>query len=217
MDDFQKKQYEQRKIDERLADSGMTNGSNQSLITQKQEEHRRKQEELNGGGCFAVGTKISTLDGFVPIEEVSESSSVLSLSKSGETNISRVFEVRRYRPARIWKICLTGHSQELRATWGHPFLTSRGVVRTRFLRRGDHLFKLNESNQIVRTCVASVEATKEREVVYNLIVDDDLSYFAGGVAVNSFSFAGKLRLACLKFRRYRGLATPTLPRFDVRP
>lgn len=193
MDDFQRKQYEQRMTDERLAKNGFTNGSNMNEMNKEQIKRQQQRQANSQPGCFATGTLVNVMSRWLPIEEVCEHQSITSLSSDHLIDTSKVIKIRKYNDRRIWQIFTTETREPIRCTGGHPFHTYRGKVAARNLLAGDQLAFVDPNGQLRTNYVSSVDLTNQIDTVYNLIVQKNHNYFVYGAAVHSFSHAAKPR------------------------
>ncbi len=124
--------------------------------------------------CFPAGTKIAMADGFKNIEDVEPGELVLSYNP----------EEGRYEPARVTRTFR--HSRDspyfilinnaLRVTPSHPVYSGGEWKRARFLKEGDMLFPGH---------VESVRKIYDKAETYNLEVDKNHNYFAGGILVHN--------------------------------
>jgi len=142
--------------------------------------------------CFARGTKVWTLMGPVPIEEIRPGDRVLSRDpESGELAYKPVLEATTSHPTPMVKIDLG--SETITATRGHWFYVSgKGWQMAKQLAAGLPLHGVSGA-----ASVAGVEEIPAGEpwegFTHNLIVDDFHTYFVGDsrVLVQDGTFFGR--------------------------
>lgn len=144
-----------------------------------------------GGSCFAADTPIETPHGAIPIALVQVGSLVSSLNvKAGNIEPRHVLKVPAYRSGRLWTVTLDRGNAPLRVTRRHSFLTARGWQQAGSLVEGDWL--QHHDGGLVRVVRAADSGISEP--VFNLISEDDHTYFAGGVAVHNFTYLRECRV-----------------------
>jgi Pretoxin HINT domain len=182
------------------------------------ERDRRRAEEsrrASSGGqasCFAAGTKIRTLDGPRCIESLKVGDHVSAFCEATGECVQR--PVRRHdahSAARIWLVTIAGATGPIATTGAHLFLTGSGWRRARQLRSGD-ILRTSKGWQSVK----AVQVTERAAQVYNLVIEDALTFFADGVVVHSFAHFRTLRTWLhrigLGFRRVGGKKSSTSTR-----
>lgn len=149
--------------------------------------------------CFPAGTPIVTENGVKPIEDVRAGDNVLSLNHSSNELEWRSVLSRMRNPGKeIVRIKFPGGGLEL--TSDHPvFIQGRGYISAIEVRPGSVILKaarrssvLSEkgnasgSYEVVESIVSSVERTlRVPEETFNIEVDGNNNYFAGGVLVHN--------------------------------
>lgn len=135
--------------------------------------------------CFARGTKVWTLTGRTPIEQICIGDQVLAQDpESGELAYKPVLGVTLRPPGPRLKIVL--HNEAITATPSHPFWVSgQGWRMTKQLSAANSLHTLSGSMRI-ETIEAVETPLAHYEFAYNLIIADFNTYFVGeeGVLVH---------------------------------
>lgn len=134
--------------------------------------------------CFAAGTAIMTPTGMRRIETLVVDDEVSAFCGATGSLVKR--QIRKqvaHTAAPIWEISILDGEQPLGTTGCHLFLTKRGWKRTRQLRPGECV-RTNQGWARIQ----SISRTTRIEPVYNLIVDDLLTYVANGVVAHSFAY-----------------------------
>ncbi|MGL6095830.1 MAG: polymorphic toxin-type HINT domain-containing protein, partial [Fimbriiglobus sp.] len=130
--------------------------------------------------CFVTGTPLMTPFGSKPIEEFVESDEILSRSEfdpNGPVVVRRVIRVFR-RTAQVLTVASGG--AEIGTAAEHPFwAVGRGWTKARELAVGDRLV----GHDGTETRVDRVTDTGRYEVVYNVEVEEDHTYFVGADAL----------------------------------
>lgn len=128
--------------------------------------------------CFSRGTKVWTVTGPMPIEDLKAGDRVLSQDpRSGELAYKLVLETTTRDPTPMIKINLG--SETIRATRGHPFwVAGEGWRMAKELEAGSRLRGVRGA-----VLIASLDETPPAmpwyEFSHNLVVEDFHTYFAG--------------------------------------
>ncbi len=128
--------------------------------------------------CFAPGTRVWTLIGLVPIEQIKVGDPVLSQDpESGELAYKPVLDVTQ-RPAGP-RANVTVGTETITATPGHPFwIVGQGWRLTKQLKPGERFHTLSGGTAI--TAFEKLDADEAKpEPAYNLVVADFNTYFVG--------------------------------------
>jgi hypothetical protein len=137
--------------------------------------------------CFAAGTPVTMADGTTrAIETIGVGDLVLAYDVDADRMVpSRV--VRTFEHPDVDTSVLVNGT--LRTTANHPFWVGGRWLEARYLQPGDALLTLSSPSgggmTMVATSVVSVETLAGRQTVYNLEVDGQHDYFAGGVLVHN--------------------------------
>ncbi len=128
---------------------------------------------MGGGECFVAGTPVMTVLGPRPIESIKPGDRVLSQNvDTGELAYKTVQDRTLRQSVKLIKV--TAGDESLVATPGHVFFVAgRGWQVAKHLQVGDRLCRLGQT--------ALVESLEEqpRSEVYNLVVSDFHTFFAG--------------------------------------
>lgn len=139
----------------------------------KADRHRWQSDSYTLKSCFAAGTKVQTLLGPTPIEQVKVGDQVLSQNPdTGELAYKPVL-LTTIRPATTL-FALDVGGEKIRATGGHLFwVAGMGWVKARDLKPGYELHGPTGALQLA----AVTEG--EAEPAYNLVVADFHTYVVG--------------------------------------
>lgn len=131
--------------------------------------------------CLVLGTPIQTEKGLKAVELIRVGDQIVSQDiATGELSLRPVLRTTARPPAATRSIVLE-NGESIRATLGHPWwVIGTGWVRTRDLKEGTSLRTTTGFAKIER-----LEASDEA-VTYNLVVDDDHTYFVGRSRALSF-------------------------------
>lgn len=126
------------------------------------------------GSCFVAGTPVETEHGSRPIEEIQVGDCVLAQDvETGELAFRPVFDRPKREDAPT--VIIKAGSDELQCSLGHPFwISGHGWRMAKELEPGMLLTTLNGTQVKIDEIVPQMEQT-----VYNLIVADFNTYFAG--------------------------------------
>lgn len=131
--------------------------------------------------CLVAGTPIQTQSGLRPVEAIRVGDLVVAQNiQSGEIQLRPVLRTTVRPPARTYQIAYT-NGEKIQATLGHRWwVIGKGWVKTKDLKEG----------MSMRTAsgYATIESLKDADaaVTYNLLVDQDHTYFVGQSRVLSF-------------------------------
>lgn len=155
----------------------------------------------DGDTCFPAGTQISMADGSKKnIEEVEVGERVMSQSASGVRGSSTVTNLIQPVSDNMCEIKLEG-ADDLKVTNSHPLATvdgwkaidteaaarERESVAVTKLEVGDRMVGVDGSNPRVE----SIKCWDERVQTYNITVDNDHTYFAGGYLAHNKGGIGR--------------------------
>lgn len=171
-----------------------------------QANQRYEQELLRRTGphpaCFPAGTPILTPTGRRPIEAIRAGEPVLATGRDGVLRARPVHRTARPALAAITRVHWGRGEAPLATTAHHAFLSERGWVRCMRLGPGDRLRRIDAEGRGTWVRVAGVEPAQAVELVFNLIVERELTFVADGFVVHGF---GHLRLVRTLWHRL-GLA-----------
>lgn len=130
--------------------------------------------------CLAAGTPVWTETGLMAVEQVKIGDLVLSQnSTSGELTFAPVLATSTRPPERLLRLKLK--DETVRATGGHPFWVSgKGWIRARSLQPG---VGLHTARGVA--VLEEIEEESQPAETYNLIVDNNHSYFVGTTLILS--------------------------------
>ena len=142
------------------------------------EERAAKAAELI---CFVAGTKISTDNGSLPIEEIEVGMTVLSMDPvTGDVSGQKVAEIFENQTDELVTIQVNG--EQITSTPSHPFYVYNvGWTAASDLRAGDRLCKVNGEYAVVESIEHQILENPVN--VYNFEVEDYHTYFVGENAV----------------------------------
>jgi hypothetical protein len=131
--------------------------------------------------CLVLGTQIQTESGLKPVESIRIGDQVVSQDiTSGEISLRPVLRTT-IRPAAVTREIVLANGESIRCTLGHPWwVVGRGWVMAKNL----------EAAMAIRTATgfATIESLKDAQAMetYNLVVDEDHTYFVGQSRLLSF-------------------------------
>ncbi len=141
-----------------------------------------------GGSCFLRGTMISTVDGYIFIQDIKPGDQVLSYNeKLGMNEIATVAHLDVKQADKYYVI-----NNNVKVTGEHPFyVDSAGKLEQKLadeITKGDLLVHVTGARELVE----SVQVVEEEGVtVFNLInVTPNNNYFANGYLVHNKGFSG---------------------------
>ena len=137
--------------------------------------------------CFVAGTLVSTPSGERKIEEMQAGEEVYAYDvDSGARVVSKV-EKTSAKPARRVMTLTLDDGSTLGVTPNHPFFLaeSKEWVKASELQVGDTLLKI-AGDAFSMATVKTLTSTESEQTVYNLTVEGQHNYFAGGVLVHNY-------------------------------
>jgi hypothetical protein len=140
-----------------------------------------KYPRMNLSCCLVAGTPIQTQSGLRPIETIRVGDLVVAQNiESGEIQMRPVLRTAVRPPARTYDIVFE-NNETIRATLGHRWwIIGKGWIKTKDLQEG----------MSMRTAsgFSTIKSLKQADaaVTYNLLVDQDHTYFVGQSRVLSF-------------------------------
>ncbi|MEK0424701.1 MAG: hypothetical protein RJB11_792 [Planctomycetota bacterium] len=135
----------------------------------------------NTMSCLVAGTPIQTQSGLRPIETIRVGDLVVAQNiESGEIQMRPVLRTTVRPPARTYDIVFE-NNETIRATLGHRWwIIGKGWIKTKDLQEG----------MSMRTAsgFSTIKSLKQADaaVTYNLLIDQDHTYFVGQTRVLSF-------------------------------
>ena len=135
-----------------------------------------------GGGCFPAGTIIRTPAGQIPIENISANDTVQAVDQQGHiinASVEKLFATRSH------VLSVKTNRGELRTTPEHPVgLTEGTFLEAGRLRPGDSI-TFRENGRLIPATVLQTTKSKERELVYNLSVNQPHTFLADDFVVHN--------------------------------
>lgn len=131
--------------------------------------------------CLVAGTPIQTQSGLRPVDAIRVGDLVVAQNiQSGEIQFRPVLRTTVRPPAKTYNIALV-NGEKIQATLGHRWwVIGQGWVKTKDLKEG--------MSMRTDSGYATIESLKDADaaVTYNLLVDQDHTYFVGQSRVLSF-------------------------------
>ena len=128
--------------------------------------------------CFAAGTKVRTIEGFRPIEQILPGELVLSQDvATGGLDFRPIVMVHHNPPNQTLRITLGNDEIVLASVYHRFWRAGSGWAQARELNAGDVLRTLGSSTRVVSVETGSVEP------LYNLDVSGNRSFFVGTAGV----------------------------------
>jgi len=135
-----------------------------------------------GGGCFPAGTIIRTQAGQIPIENLSASDTVQAIDQSGHivnASVEKLFATRSH------VLSVKTNRGKLRTTIEHPLgLTDGTFLEAGKLRPGDNV-NFRNSGILIPATVIQTTKSNEKEMVYNLSVNQPHTFLADDFVVHN--------------------------------
>lgn len=136
-----------------------------------------------GGGCFAVGTPVSTTSGVVAIETLRPGDGVVAVDESGALVPACVTRLALHSVGECYRLRIGG--AELRVTGEHPLCVGPGSFRRVDQLRAGDLVLTYDGRALVPSRVESVERLTGEVTVCDLSVDGPHTFVAGGVVAHN--------------------------------
>uniref|UniRef100_UPI001FE48C33 polymorphic toxin-type HINT domain-containing protein n=1 Tax=Paenibacillus koleovorans TaxID=121608 RepID=UPI001FE48C33 len=143
-----------------------------------------KEFKLTSGGivecnCFTAGTKVLTIEGEKPIEEINVGDEVLSKNEeTGEVAHKEVTATFNHETDEIYNIHVGG--QIIESTFNHPFyVEDKGWTFVKDLKVGDLLVQ----NDGATLKIDNIELMQTHVTVYNMTVDEFHTYFVSDLGI----------------------------------
>lgn len=135
----------------------------------------------NLNSCFVEGTKVTTQNGLVNIEDVKVGDYVLSYDeKTGCQSYNKVIDTYVNSADKLCEIVVG--EEIIISTTTHPYFVSGKWVEASKLKVGDNVLLSDNTLQKVKS-VKIID--KENTTVYNLNVENNHTYYANGVLVHN--------------------------------
>ena len=135
-----------------------------------------------GGGCFPAGTIIGTPAGQIPIEKLSANDTVQAVDRDGHiisASVEKLFATRSH------VLSVKTNRGELRTTAEHPVgLTDGTFLEAGRLRPGDTV-TFRGNGILLPATVLQTTKSKEKELVYNLSVNQPHTFLADDFVVHN--------------------------------
>lgn len=143
--------------------------------------------------CFAADTPVLTSVGSMPISQVRVGDLVTSYSKSQETTLRRVLEVRGTDIGRAWFVFFDAEDEPLKVSKYHSILTVRGYRMVFQLKTGMEVLHFDGDKLIGTRRVSKVMTNRTPERLYNLVTEGEHNFVCSGLVAHNFSFAHEIR------------------------
>lgn len=135
-----------------------------------------------GGGCFPAGTIIRTPAGQIPIENLSANDTVQAVDQQGHiinASLEKLFATRSH------VLSVKTNLGELRTTTEHPVgLTDGTFLEAGRLRPGDTI-TFSDNGMLIPATVLKTTKGNEKELVYNLSVNQPHTFLADDFVVHN--------------------------------
>lgn len=129
--------------------------------------------------CVVRGARVRTRKGSLPIEELAVGDEIVTLSPGGAEQPGRVTRIESARVTEFLRLTLAG-GRMLCVTGQHPLATEDAWVRAEALREGDRV-----RTETGFAAIERIEKIIEGAEVYDLTVEPNPNFFAGGVLVHN--------------------------------
>ena len=140
--------------------------------------------------CFVAGTKVTTKDGLVNIEDIKVGDQVLSKDpKTGEESFKPVVQLFKSEKSELYhleyKVNETGKTETLTTTPEHPFFVKEKdhFMEAQALKPGDTFVLANGKTATLTLISAERAPPGKTTTVYNFEVEDFHTYFVGEAKV----------------------------------
>ncbi|WP_230980824.1 polymorphic toxin-type HINT domain-containing protein [Rossellomorea arthrocnemi] len=129
--------------------------------------------------CFTLGTKVKTIDGEKPIEEIQVGDQVLAKDENtGDQDYKEVEWLYEREVDEIYELTIDG--EKIETTDEHPFwVDGEGWVKAKDLRTGDQLVTDNN----LTLPITNIKIIKKHVTVYNFKVKDYHSYYVSNIGI----------------------------------
>lgn len=137
--------------------------------------------------CFVAGTMIETPDSAIAIQDIEPGQAIVTIRADHTLGVSSVTRVVK-SVAKGKLFCIDAEDSRVICTENHPFLHINGDWQAAGeLCKGDELFFINSKGMLRNATVRNTldVTTLRQELVYNLEVEADHTYFANGFAVHN--------------------------------
>jgi hypothetical protein len=157
--------------------------------------------------CFPPGTLVWTPTGNRQIEALVAGDIVWSRNKSGRLEARQVLRLRVHKPQRLWELRLHG-AEPILTTAVHSFRTNSSWSQARHIRSNHVLCGVDRYGRQAYYKVTASLPTAITSTVYNLVVEENFTFFAGHFLAHSFTYFRHLRaaaycLSCLPAKLFR--------------
>lgn len=137
--------------------------------------------------CFSGETLVWTDKGNIPIKDIREGDTVINYcTKTGKyktDTVVSVFEnMLKSSSENMLKLEIS-QGDDIEVTANHKFLTDEGWVRADNLKEGSNLVGVSHLSDYIT--VKNISVIPKHDSVYNLHVENDHNYVAGGVVVSN--------------------------------
>lgn len=184
MDRHEQNRIEQQKWEKQQAEMKRVADEKERNARMKTEAGRRSMglPAPNASGCFPAGTPVLCPNGQRPIEGVEPGDLVFAVDvNTGKLVARRVLRIIRKSNSTIWDVTFKGSTSALRTTAFHRLRVGAKWLPVRALVSGQRVLRANNT----WAEIADVRPAGFSTEVFNLIVDRDFSYVAGGCVVDS--------------------------------
>lgn len=155
--------------------------------------HEYLQQKQHSSGCFPAGTKIETMMGSIPIENLSKGDRVVGVATTAENKSPRrILKVVKHAETAIWKITID-EDRYIHTTSIHSFYSNRKWRMAKSLKKGDSILFLSDKGIFKEETIVGSELDPQTLPVFNLIIENDFTFIANGAVVHSFSHFRKMR------------------------
>lgn len=202
-DDYQAREA-QRKADQAKQDAAnqMWQKRSEDKSNRLASDRRKTQDARinSGGGCFPKGTEITTPFGPRDISGLQKGDFVIAMNRqSGEKQIRKILKKLTHRNRKIWRLEFSDGSS-VSATAVHSFSINGKWKKATEIKSGDIIVSYGADGGFSQKTVTVSTETSESADVYNLIVEGDFNFVAGGVIAHSFTYFKTVRALAWSFR-----------------
>ena len=128
--------------------------------------------------CFVAGTKVSTPNGLIPIEDLKVGDMVYTYNEENGKIEEKPIQETHINPAREIAMITFENGEKIENTKPHPYyVIGKGWTETKDLKLGDKILTQSDKEEKI----ANIETTMREEeiLVYNLTIQDNHNYFVG--------------------------------------